>query len=157
MGLFGKKQQVVDPAVLAEQQRLKEQQEVHAAFQKGVTALRDFIAPSSIEFSSSYFQIGTRFARTYYIYGYPRQVYTGWLSGMVNIDEIMDMLESTFTCLMSPDSNKDMSAEKVLSGENQVYRDQEYVKAEVEKLATQLKEIEDWVKLEKQMTSTGKE
>ncbi len=88
---FGKKQQPIDPVLLAEQQRQREQQEVHAAFQKGVTALRDFIAPSSIEFSSSYFQIGTRFARTYYVYGYPRQIYTGWLSGLVNIDEVMDM------------------------------------------------------------------
>lgn len=88
---FGKQQPTNDPVLLAEQQRMREQQEVQAAFQKGVTALRDFIAPSSIEFSSSHFQIGTRFARTYYVYGYPRQIYTGWLSGLVNIDEVMDM------------------------------------------------------------------
>jgi type IV secretory pathway VirB4 component len=30
-------------------------------------------------------------ARTYYVYGYPRQLYTGWMSGMVNLDEIMDI------------------------------------------------------------------
>lgn len=89
---FGKKNQPrLDPVTLAEQQRQREQQEVTAAFQKGVTALRDFIAPSSIEFSSSYFQLGTRIARTYYVYGYPRQIYTGWLSGMINLDEVMDM------------------------------------------------------------------
>ena len=92
MGLFGgSKQQPIDPVALAEQQRMREQQEVQAAFQKGVTALRDFIAPSSIEYQSNYFQIGTRYARTYYVYGYPRQIYTGWLSGMINIDEVMDM------------------------------------------------------------------
>lgn len=88
---MGRKKQILDPVMLAEQQRMREQQEVQAAFQKGVTALRDFIAPSSIEFQSSHFQIGTRFARTYYVYGYPRQIYTGWLSGLVNIDEVMDM------------------------------------------------------------------
>ncbi len=91
MGLFGKKQQQLDPVAYAEQQRLQEQLEVQAAFQKGITALRDFIAPSSIEFNSSYFQIGTRFARTYYIFGYPRQIYTGWLSSFVNIDEVVDL------------------------------------------------------------------
>lgn len=90
MALFGKKQQL-DPVAIAQAQRAQEEQEVHAAFQKGVTALRDFIAPSSIEFSSSYFQIGTRYARTYYVYGYPRQLYTGWLSTLVNLDEILDM------------------------------------------------------------------
>ena len=91
MGIFGKKQPQLDPVALAEQQRKLEQQEVQAAFQKGITALRDFIAPSSIEYQSNYFQLGTRYARTYYVYGYPRQIYTGWLSGMINIDEVMDM------------------------------------------------------------------
>jgi type IV secretory pathway VirB4 component len=90
MGLF-KKQPKLDPVQMAEQQRLAEQQEVNAAFQKGITALRDFIAPASIEFQSSHFQIGTRLARTYYVYGYPRQIYTGWISSMVNIDEVIDL------------------------------------------------------------------
>lgn len=90
--MFGKKKQpALDPAAIAAQQKAREEQEVSAAFQKGVTALRDFIAPSSLEFSSTYFQIGTRYARTYYVYGYPRQLYTGWLSGMVNLDEVVDM------------------------------------------------------------------
>ena len=88
---FGKKQEPLDPVALAEQQRLREQQEVNAAFQKGITALRDFIAPSSLEFKGTHFQLGTRYARTYYVYGYPRQLYTGWLSSMVNLDEVMDL------------------------------------------------------------------
>lgn len=89
---FGKKKQPpMDPVSLAQQQQAREQQEVSAAFQKGITALRDFIAPASLEFSGTHFQLGTRYARTYYVYGYPRQVYTGWLSSMVNLDEIMDL------------------------------------------------------------------
>ena len=86
---FGKKK--VDPLLVAEAQRKQEQQEVFSAFQKGITALRDFIAPSSLELQSNYFRIGTRFARSYYVYGYPRQIYTGWLSGLVNIDEVIDI------------------------------------------------------------------
>ncbi len=86
---FGKKR--VDPVLIAEAQRRQEQQEVYGAFQKGITALRDFIAPSSLELQSNYFRIGTRFARSYYVYGYPRQIYTGWLSGLVNIDEVIDI------------------------------------------------------------------
>src|ERR1700761_2574251 len=89
MAIFGgKKQPAIDPALAAQ---IREQQEVATAFQKGVTALRDFIAPSSIEFKGTYFQLGTRYARTYYIYGYPRQIYTGWLSGLVNLDEVIDL------------------------------------------------------------------
>lgn len=83
--------QKIDPVLLAQQQRAREQAEVAEAFRKGVTALRDFIAPSSIEFFGTYFQLGTRLARTYYVYGYPRQVFTGWLSGLVNLDEIIDI------------------------------------------------------------------
>ncbi|CAN5624087.1 hypothetical protein BH23PAT1_BH23PAT1_0910 [soil metagenome] len=86
-----KKKQSVDPVALAEQQRQREQVEVNAAFQKGITALRDFIAPSSLEYFGSHFQLGTRYARTYYVFGYPRQVYTGWLSPMVNLDEVLDI------------------------------------------------------------------
>jgi len=76
---------------MAQQQQAREQAEVAEAFRKGVTALRDFIAPSSIDFFGNYFQIGTRFARTYYVYGYPRQIFTGWLSGLVNLDEVIDI------------------------------------------------------------------
>lgn len=90
LGFGGNKNQV-DPVVLAQQQRAREEQEVQAAFQKGVTALRDFIAPSSIIFNNNDFQLGTRYARTYYVYGYPRQIFTGWLSSMVNLDEVIDL------------------------------------------------------------------
>lgn len=81
----------LDPVALAQAQKLREQQEVAAAFQKGITALRDFIAPSSVELQSNFFRLGTRIARTYYVYGYPRQLYTGWMSSMVNLDEVMDI------------------------------------------------------------------
>lgn len=92
MGLFGGgKDNQVDPVLLAQQQRASEEYEVQAAFQKGITALRDFIAPGSIVFNNGDFQIGTRYARTYYVFGYPRQIYTGWLSGMVNLDEVIDL------------------------------------------------------------------
>jgi type IV secretory pathway VirB4 component len=88
---MARKQKQLDPVALAQAQQQREQQEVAAAFQKGITALRDFIAPSSLEFNSSYFQLGTRLARTYYVYGYPRQLYTGWLSALVNLDEVIDL------------------------------------------------------------------
>jgi conjugal transfer ATP-binding protein TraC len=89
---FGKKQPVAnDPVSQAQQQQVREQQEVEEAFRKGITALRDFIAPSSLDFKPNYFHLGTRFARSYYVFGYPRQLYTGWLSSMVNLDEVTDL------------------------------------------------------------------
>ncbi len=91
MGLFKKDKSPSNPVDIAQIQRMREEQEVAAAFQKGITALRDFIAPSSIEYSGTHFQLGTRLARTYYVYGYPRQLSTGWLSSMVNLDEVIDL------------------------------------------------------------------
>lgn len=85
------KKKQLDAVQIAQAQRAREEQEVSAAFQKGITALRDFIAPSSIELSSDHFRIGTRIARTYYVYGYPRQLYTGWLGSLINVDEVLDL------------------------------------------------------------------
>lgn len=88
---MAKRQQRMDPVAMAQMQAMREQMEVRAAFQRGITALRDFIAPASLEFQSNLFKIGTRVARTYYVYGYPRQIYTGWISSMVNLDEVIDL------------------------------------------------------------------
>lgn len=87
---FGKRPKV-DPVLEAQQQQMREQQDVNEAFRKGVTALRDFIAPSSLQYENGFFHLGTRYARSFYVYGYPRQIFTGWLSSMVNLDEIMDL------------------------------------------------------------------
>lgn len=90
MGLFGGKKKN-DAIEIAEAQRAREQQEIEQEFLKGITTLRDTIAPSSIEIQSSYFKLGTRYGRTLYVYGYPRQIYTGWLSSIINIDEVIDL------------------------------------------------------------------
>lgn len=76
---------------VAAEQRAREQAEVEQAFLKGVSTLRDLIAPSSIEIHSGHFRLGTKYGRTLYVYGYPREIYTGWLSSLINIDEVLDL------------------------------------------------------------------
>ncbi len=89
MGVFGgKKQDAID---IAAQQRAREQAEIEQEFIKGVRTLRDLIAPSSLEINSSYFRLGNKYGRTLYVYGYPRQLYTGWLSSVINSDEVLDI------------------------------------------------------------------
>ncbi|HSX27992.1 MAG TPA: DUF87 domain-containing protein [Candidatus Saccharimonadales bacterium] len=88
MGLFSKKS---NPMEIAQRQRMREQAEVSQAFLKGISELRDFIAPSSLEYESGYFRLGTYYARTFYVYGYPRQIFTGWLSSVINMDEEIDI------------------------------------------------------------------
>ena len=85
---MSKKKDAVD---IAAQQRAQEQAEVEQAFLTGINTLRDLIAPSSLEFHSSYFRLGTKYGQTIYVYGYPRQLYTGWASPILNADEVLDV------------------------------------------------------------------
>lgn len=80
-----------DAIDIAEQQRAREQAEVEQEFLKGITTLRDLIAPSSLDIHTTYFRLGTKYGRTLYVYGYPRQIYTGWLSAIINMDEVLDL------------------------------------------------------------------
>lgn len=88
---FGSKKKQKDPVDIASQQKAREQREIEQEFLKGITTLRDLLAPSSIEFASDHFRLGTKYGRTLYIYAYPRQIYTGWLSPLINIDEVVDI------------------------------------------------------------------
>lgn len=85
------KKQQLSAAEIAAQAQLQEELEIQKAFETGITTLRDLISPSSIEINSDYFRLGTRYGRTLYIYGYPRSLYTGWLSPIINIDEVLDI------------------------------------------------------------------
>ena len=85
---MAKKKDAVDIAV---QQQAQEQAEVEQAFLTGINTLRDLIAPSSLEFHSGYFRLGTKYGQTIYVYGYPRQLYTGWASPILNADEVLDV------------------------------------------------------------------
>lgn len=89
MGLFNKNN--TGPTSLVEQQQAREQSEVNQAFNDGLITMRDFIAPSSFEIRTGHVRIGSRFAKTFFVYGYPRQLFTGWTSSLINLDEIIDI------------------------------------------------------------------
>ena len=88
---MGKKKQQLSAADIAAQAQLQEEVEIQKAFETGITTLRDLISPSSVEIHSDYFRLGTKYGRTLYVYGYPRLLYTGWLSSIINIDEVIDV------------------------------------------------------------------
>ena len=92
MALFKKKKdQPISAAQIGDQTQALEDMEAQKAFEEGITTLRDYISPSSIEIHSSYFRLGNKYGRTIYIYGYPRALYTGWLSPIINVDEVLDI------------------------------------------------------------------
>lgn len=88
MSLFSKKS---DPVVEAQALKEQEQREAELIYRQGITNLRDLIAPPSLEVESGQLRLGKKFVRTLYVYGYPRQIFTGWLSPLINLDEVMDI------------------------------------------------------------------
>ena len=90
MGRKQKKKQLT-AAEIAAQSEAMEAAEIQRAFEQGSNTLRDLISPSAIEIHSDYFRLGNKYGRTMYIYGYPRSLYTGWLSPIINIDEVLDV------------------------------------------------------------------
>jgi type IV secretory pathway VirB4 component len=60
-------------------------------FEAEILKATDIIAPASIEISSDYSKLGERFARTYFIFSYPRYLSTAWLSPVINLDVPMDI------------------------------------------------------------------
>ena len=89
--MFKKTKTQPTAAELAIQAQTMEDAEIQRAFEQGITTLRDLISPSSIEIHSAYFRLGTKYGRTIYVYGYPRSLYTGWLSSLINVDEVLDI------------------------------------------------------------------
>jgi conjugal transfer ATP-binding protein TraC len=81
MGLFGKKK--VDPGQAA-------QDEAQRLLNEGITTIRDVIAPAAIDIQFNHIRLGNSFLRTFFVYSYPRYLYTEWLSPIVNASFAVD-------------------------------------------------------------------
>ncbi len=86
MKLFKKKQEV-PPEVLAQQQA---QNAANQALAEGTSTIRDIIAPAALKVDFNYLQIGNHYLRTFFVYNYPRYLYTDWLTPLINSDFSMN-------------------------------------------------------------------
>ena len=55
-------------------------------FKEGMANVLDLIAPASLIVSPNFIQLENRYARTLFVYTYPRYVQTNWLSAIINYD-----------------------------------------------------------------------
>jgi type IV secretory pathway VirB4 component len=78
-------------AEIEAQREAMEAARLQQVFEQGTNTLRDLISPSAIEIHSDYFRLGNKYGRTIYVYGYPRSISTGWISPIINIDEVVDV------------------------------------------------------------------
>ena len=49
------------------------------------------VAPAGIEETSNYIKLGNYFAKTFFIFTYPRYISSGWFSPIINLAEMMDV------------------------------------------------------------------
>lgn len=65
--------------------------EVEQEFREGLTTLKDLLAPSSLRFTNSYFELNGKFARTFFALAYPRFLSSNWLSFIINSESALDI------------------------------------------------------------------
>ena len=53
--------------------------------------ITDIIAPPAMEMSSSYLKLGNKFAKTIFVFTYPRYLASGWFSPIINLADLLDI------------------------------------------------------------------
>jgi len=98
MSIFGK----INEQELEEKKlELKGKEEEHSlssslsalenTYREGLTTLRDLIAPSSLKFESSHFELNGKFGRSFFVLAYPRFLSTNWLSFIIQAEGALDL------------------------------------------------------------------
>ena len=112
-GLFGKKTPKKQPSNEQEEEEKKKEdtnikkekekdekltkeevmrlKEAEKRYREGMATIRDLIAPSSMEVTFQWVRIGDMYAKTFFVYSYPRYIEANWLSPIVNFDVTMDI------------------------------------------------------------------
>lgn len=73
-------------AIENESQRVLDQQ-----FRQGLATVPDIISPSAFLVTPNYIEIGGMYARTLFVYTYPRYLEANWLSPIISYDITLDM------------------------------------------------------------------
>ncbi|TSC76178.1 MAG: Type IV secretory pathway VirB4 components-like protein [Parcubacteria group bacterium Gr01-1014_33] len=81
MALFSTKQKKEDIAAVFPEE----------IYRTGELALKDVLSPAALQVSPTYVRLGEKFARTIFVFSYPRYLSTNWFSPVINIDKIFDV------------------------------------------------------------------
>ena len=60
-------------------------------YRSGELALKDILSPSALEINPNFVRLGIKFARTLFVFSYPRYLHTNWFSPIINLDKIFDI------------------------------------------------------------------
>ena len=87
--IASKKQEIKE--VEAEKSQSVNLSELDKTYREGLTTLRDLLAPASLKFQSSYFELNGKFARSFFVLTYPRFLSSNWLSFIIQAEGAIDM------------------------------------------------------------------
>lgn len=73
------------------QQERQEILQAEKIFQEGLSSVRDLISPSSMDISYDGIKLSGMFAKSIFVFTYPRYLDTNWLSPLVNFDATLDI------------------------------------------------------------------
>lgn len=72
----------------------KEKEEILKAeeiYKMGLVSIKDIIAPAAMQVNPDHLRLNDKFARTLFIFTYPRYLTTGWFAPIVNLNEEVDI------------------------------------------------------------------
>ncbi len=65
--------------------------DLEKTYKEGLTTLKDLIAPASLKFNSSNFELNGKFGRSFFVLAYPRFLSTNWLSFIIQAEGALDL------------------------------------------------------------------
>ncbi|MBI4133336.1 DUF87 domain-containing protein, partial [Candidatus Uhrbacteria bacterium] len=96
MPLFRRKPKSETPAPAKETKQMKTSAErvvleEERVYRKGVTSVRDLIAPASMKVEPSMVILGSTYLRTIFVITYPRYIGVGWSAPVINLSQTLDV------------------------------------------------------------------
>ncbi|MFH0942711.1 MAG: ATP-binding protein [Candidatus Beckwithbacteria bacterium] len=119
---------------------------VQDQFSRGITTVKDIIAPGALEVDFNYLKIGGTFFRTLFVSGYPRFVNANWLAPLINYEHSLDI-----SMYIYPVEGKDiMDNLRRKMGEMEAEIQSDVERGRIAQISTKVK-LEDAKKLEEQL------
>ena len=98
MSIFSKPN---EQEIAEKKERIKEQEDektmstrlsdLDQVYKEGLTTLKDLLAPASLKFESSYFELNGRLGRSFFVLAYPRFLSSNWLSFIIQSEGALDL------------------------------------------------------------------
>lgn len=65
--------------------------EAEKSYQHGVTSIKDLVAPTSLEIAPRTLRLNGMYAKSFFVFNYPRYLEANWLNPIINFDATMDI------------------------------------------------------------------